>query len=508
MSQSDNTRPGFSRRQALGLVLGPVFSLAVFLLPLSATIPPQALAVAAVALLMATWWVSEAIPIPATALIPIALFPALGVMGSADTTANYANHLIYLFLGGFWIAASIEKWGLHRRIALHILRLVGNRPDHVVLGFMLATAFLSMWLSNTATAMMMLPMGTAIVKETLATGDARLSAVGGQPSQPAFATALMLGIAYAASIGGVATLIGTPPNAVFAGVVETLYGQRISFAEWLVFGLPLALIMLLSCWLYLTRIAFRSELRYLPTSDTYIASELQKLGRASKQERRVLMVFCAVACAWILRGLVDFKPLALVHDSTIAITGALLLFLIPSNLARGEFLLDWKTAVRIPWDVIILFGGGFALAAGFQESGLTAWIGQQLAIFQGTSAIVLVLIVATVTIFLTELTSNTATASMLLPVIASLAAGAGIHPYGPMVAATLAASFAFMLPVATPPNAIVYASRCVSIQQMARAGFGLNLFGIVMIVLAVSTALPLLWDFSLAQFPVGFPNPR
>jgi sodium-dependent dicarboxylate transporter 2/3/5 len=266
--------------------------------------------------------------------------------------------------------------------------------------------------------------------------------------------------------------------------------------------------MLLSCWLYLTRIAFRSELRQLATSDTYIGSELQKLGRASKQERRVLMVFCAVASAWILRGLVDFKPLALVHDSTIAITGALLLFLIPSNLARGEFLLDWKTAVRIPWDVIILFGGGFALAAGFQESGLTAWIGEQLAIFQGTSVIVLVFMVATMTIFLTELTSNTATASMLLPVIASLAAGAGIHPYGPMVAATLAASFAFMLPVATPPNAIVYASRCVTIQQMARAGFWLNLFGIVMIVLAVSTVLPLLWDFSLAQFPVGFPDPR
>lgn len=470
--------------------------------------PPQAQAVAAVALLMATWWVTEAIPIPATALIPIALFPVLGVMGSADTTANYANHLIYLFLGGFWIAASIEKWGLHRRIALHILRLVGNRPDRVVLGFMLATAFLSMWLSNTATAMMMLPMGTAIVKETLATRDGPLSAPGGQPAQPAFATALMLGIAYAASIGGVATLIGTPPNAVFAGVAETLYGQRISFAEWLAFGLPLALAMLLSCWLYLTRIAFRSELRQLATSDTYIGSELQKLGRASKQERRVLMVFCAVASAWILRGLIDFKPLALVHDSTIAITGALLLFLIPSNLARGEFLLDWKTAVKIPWDVIILFGGGFALAAGFQESGLTAWVGEQLAIFQGTSIIVLVLMVATMTIFLTELTSNTATASMLLPVIASLAAGAGIHPYGPMVAATLAASFAFMLPVATPPNAIVYASRCVTIQQMARAGFWLNLFGIVMIVLAVSTVLPLLWDFSLAQVPVGFPDPR
>lgn len=504
MSHSDNNRPGFSRRQGLGLLLGPACFLAVYLLPLPKAMPPEALAVAAVAVLMAIWWVTEAIPIPATAVIPIALFPALGIMGSADTTANYANHLIYLFLGGFWIAAGIEKWGLHRRIALHILRLVGNRPERIVLGFMLATAFLSMWLSNTATAMMMLPMGTAIVSQTMAAGDARVATPGAQPPQACFATALMLGIAYAASIGGVATLIGTPPNAVLAGVVETLYGQRISFGAWLAFGLPLSLVMLLLCWLYLTRIAFRSEMKHLATSDAYIEDELQRLGPASKEERRVLMVFVAVASAWILRGLVDLSALTLVHDSTIAMTGALLLFMIPSNLARGEFLLDWKTAVKIPWDVIILFGGGFALAHGFQESGLTAWIGQQLPIFQGANPILIVLMVSTVTIFLTELTSNTATASMLLPVFASLAAGAGIHPYGPMVGAALAASFAFMLPVATPPNAIVYASRCVSIPQMARAGFGLNILGIVMIVLGVSAVLPWLWGFSLDQFPTGF----
>ena len=485
-------------------MLGPVCFLAVYMLPLPKAMPAEALAVAAVAVLMAIWWVTEAIPIPVTALIPIALFPGLGIMGSADTTANYANHLIYLFLGGFWIAASIEKWGLHRRIALHILRLVGSRPDRIVLGFMLATAFLSMWLSNTATAMMMLPMGTAIINQTMPAGDARVAAPGVQAPQACFATALMLGIAYAASIGGIATLIGTPPNAVLAGVVETLYGQRISFGAWLAFGLPLSLVMLFLCWLYLTRIAFRSEVKYLATSHAYVTDELHKLGPASKEERRVLVVFVAVASAWILRGLADLTALTLVHDSTIAISGALLLFVIPSNLARGEFLLDWKTAVRIPWDVIILFGGGFALAHGFQESGLTTWIGQQLSIFQGTNTILIVLVVSIVTIFLTELTSNTATAGMLLPVFASLAAGAGIHPYGPMVAAALAASFAFMLPVATPPNAIVYASRCVSILQMARAGFWLNMLGIVMIVLSVWAVLPLLWGFPLDQFPAGF----
>lgn len=472
----------------MGLVLGPLCFVIILLSPGPATLSMEAREVAAVAVLMALWWMTEAIPIPVTALLPVVLFPGLGVMESSAVTTNYANHLIYLFLGGFWIAVTIEKWNLHRRIALHIIRRVGTRSDRIVLGFMLATAWLSMWLSNTATAMMMLPIAMAVVNAE------------GQQSGPMssaesrFATALMLGIAYAASVGGVATLIGTPPNAVFAGVVDRLYGERISFGGWFVFALPLALTMLVLTWLYLTRVALKSALQDLALSADRIDVQLRDLGPASKQERRVLAVFLIVAAAWIVNGLVDVDGLKHVHDSTIAIAGAVVLFLIPSDLRRGEFLLDWRTAIDIPWDVILLFGGGFALAHGFEQSGLTLWIGDQLAFLEGLNGTLVVLGVAGVTILLTELTSNTATVSMLLPIVACLAAGAGLDPHGPMVACTLAASFAFMLPVATPPNAIVYASRRVTIPQMVRVGFWLNLLGLVLIVLFVTVLLPRTWS--------------
>jgi len=472
------------RKKRLWLAGGVVLFLLILLLVPDSAMPQAANRVAAVAALMAVLWIGEAIPIPATALLPVALFPLLGVMPIESATANYAHHLVFLFLGGFWIAAAVEHCGLHRRIALLVLRLMGSRADRIVFGFMAATAFLSMWLSNTATTMMMLPIAIAVA--------ARLDT----ETQTPFGRSLMLGIAYAASIGGVATLIGTPPNAVLAGVVEKTQGISIGFWQWMQFGIPLSLLMLFICWWYLTRVA--ADLSGLEgTQGTQmISSELTALGRMSKSEHRVLMVFSAVAFLWVFKGLIPISKLSSITDSGIAIAGALVLFVIPNGEKRQQALLDWQSAAGIPWDVLILFGGGFALAQGFQESGLTGWIGSQLGFLHQVHWFILVLTVALVTIFLTELTSNTATASMLLPIVAGLAAASGQDALLPMVATALAASFAFMLPVATPPNAIVFASRQVTIAEMARAGIWMNLIGLLLIALAVSAWLPLVWGIS------------
>lgn len=476
---------GLSRRQKIGLLLGPGLFVLLLSLPLPEGLSAQAMGVVAVTLLMATFWISEAIPIPATALFPIALFPLLGVMPTAKVTLSYGNHLIFLFMGGFLIAMAIERWQLHKRIALHTVNLVGVSPNRVILGFMIATAFLSCWISNTATAMLMVTIGMAVLNQ-MADSEA-----GRDLTQTSFGVALMLGIAYAASIGGVATLIGTPPNAILAGVVEKQYGYTIGFAEWMLFAMPLSIVMLILTWFYLTRIAFRNNAPELPGGKAVIREQLSALGTMSKQERRVLAVFLFVVAAWLFRGLLPFDALKDVTDSAVAILGAILLFVIPADLKKGEFLLDWKTAVNIPWDIIILFGGGFALAAGFSASGLTEWIGSQLSLLQGTNSIVLIAVVVVMVIFLTEVTSNTATASLLLPVMAGFAMAANEPALSLMAAVALAASFAFMLPVATPPNAIVFSSRQVTIPQMARAGIWLNLVGTVLITIFVIQLLPI-----------------
>lgn len=481
------------RRHVIGLLLGPALLLGLLLMPLPEGMSPAGMRVAAVAVLMAVWWLTEAIPIPATALLPVLLFPVLGVMDGGAVTRAYGHHLIYLFLGGFLIAVTMEKWNLHHRIALHTIRLVGVTPQRIVLGFMLATAFLSMWISNTATTMMMVTIAAAVLHEV----EGRIPHA---PGELRFGTGLMLGIGYAASIGGVATLIGTPPNAIFAGVVERTYGYTVSFVEWMAFGLPLALVMLALTWFYLTRIRFPSETGELPGGRAFIRDQLAGLGPMSRQEKQVAAVFLAVACLWVLRGIWQPETLDFVKDSTIAIGGALLLFLIPVDLKRREFLLDWKTAVTIPWDIIILFGGGFALAQGFSDSGLTQWLADRLVVLQGIDLWLVIASVVLLVIFLTEVTSNTATASLLLPVMGALAAAIEVHPFGVMVAAVVAASFAFMLPVATPPNAIVFSSRYVTMLQMARAGFWLNLVGVVVITAFVWFVLPRVWGIDLAAW--------
>ena len=489
-------------RQNLGLVFGPILFVSMLLMPLPADMSPDALKVAAVACLMAIWWVSEAAPIAATALLPIVLFPVLGVMSTAATTSAYANHLIYLFMGGFLIAVTMQKWNLHRRIAMHTLRAVGVSPNRIILGFMLATALLSMWISNTATTMMMLPIGMAVIRQV-----ELLQSAGQSNSREAvkvksnFGICLMLSIAYSASIGGVATLIGTPPNAILAGMVEKLYGQTISFASWLAFGLPLSVIMLTVTWFYLTRIAYPLHATALPGVDKVFDRELSQLGPISSEERWVLGVFLAVSSAWVARGLIDVPALSMVTDASIAIAGALLLFIIPSDLARKEFLLDWKTAAGIPWDIIILFGGGFALAQGFIESGLSLWIADQLSSLEGTSLLTMIAVVTLTVIFLTEITSNTATATLMIPVLGALSVAMGVHPYSLMVPAAIAASFAFMLPVATPPNAIVFSSRYITIPQMAKAGIWLNIIAVGLISLFVLFLLPLVWGIDLTVIP-------
>lgn len=477
-------------RHLVGLLLGPLLMLILLMLPVPDGMDAGGMQVAAVAVLMAVWWLTEAIPIPATALLPIALFPLFGVMDGADVTRAYGHHLIYLFLGGFLIAVTMEKWNLHHRIALHTIHLVGVSPKRIVLGFMLATAFLSMWISNTATAMMMITIASAILREVAQRG-------GKSPGQSRFGTALVLGIGYAASIGGVATLIGTPPNAIFAGVVEENYGYSIGFLEWMKFGLPLSVTMLVLTWLYLVYVHFRCAGEDMPGGRAFVDRGLAQLGPMSREEKLVAGVFGSVALLWVLNGLYQPAALHMVRDSTIAIVGALLLFLIPVNLKRREFLLDWKTAVTIPWDIIVLFGGGFALAQGFQDSGLTRWLAEQLVVLQGVNIILMIAGVVLLVIFLTEVTSNTATASLLLPVTGALAAAIDINPYGLMASVVVAASFAFMLPVATPPNAIVYSTRYVSIAQMAKAGVWLNLIGAMLITAMVYLLLPVVWGIRL-----------
>jgi len=477
-------------RNVVGLLAGPLLFMLLLLSPLPEGMTPQGLRVAAVAVLMAVWWVTEAIPIPATALLPIALFPVLGVLSGSEVTHAYGNHLIYLFLGGFLIAVTMQKWNLHHRIALYTIRLVGVTPQRIVLGFMLATAFLSMWISNTAATMMMVTIAMAVTGEM--EHDQRH-----KPGEFWFGTVLMLGIGYAASIGGVATLIGTPPNAIFAGVMEKTYGVSISFLDWMMFALPLSLVMLFIVWYYLSRVLFTRADMHLPGSKAMIREHIARLGPMSRQELTVAAVFSVVALLWILRGFFQPQALSMVKDSTIAIAGALLLFLIPVDLKKREFLLDWKTAVTIPWDIIVLFGGGFALAQGFSESGLTRWLAEQLTVLQGFNSVLIIVAVVLLVVFLTEVTSNTATASLLLPVMGALATAIDMNPLGLMVAAVVAASFAFMLPVATPPNAIVFSSRYITIAQMAAAGFRLNLIGALVITGFVYLVLPYAWGIQL-----------
>jgi len=490
-------------RQQIGLLVGPsVFAGIVLLSPFD--IPPSANATLASVLWIATWWVTEAIPIPATSLLPIVLFPLVGVVDVTAAAAPYADPIVFLLLGGFLLALAIERWDLHRRIALAVVSAAGVRSDRLLLGFMLATAFLSMWISNSATAMLMVPIGTAVIVEFGALaddpGDRAVpirdgGIVGGvradAESLPAttFGLALMLGIAYGASIGGVATLIGSPPNAVFAGVAESRLGVQIGFLDWLVFAGPLSVVFLFATWLVLLKL-LRPEVQADERVAGVLRAQREALGPLSTGERRVLAVFAAVAAGWLLRPFVLQPLFPAVTDTTVAIVGGLLLFVVPVDFDEREFLLDWEDTARVPWGVLLLLGSGFSLANAFRESGLDASIADALTGLSGVPLVVLLLVVATVVVFLTEVTSNTATATVFMPITISLGQTLNVVPLTLMATAALAASFAFMLPVATPPNAVVFGSGYVTIPQMSRVGLWLNLLGIVGVVALTYAWLP------------------
>lgn len=487
----------FKHSKQIGLVAGPLGFLLTLLFFHPASLSAQANAVLAATIWIAIWWITEAIPIAVTALLPMVLFPLTGALDIKDTTASYGDRYIFLYAGGFILAIAIEKWNLHKRIALNIINAIGTNITSIILGFMVATAFLSMWISNTATSVMMLPIGMAIVSQ-LRNNPETL-----ENETAIFGKALMLSIAYSASIGGIATLIGTPPNLVLAGVVEDMYGVEISFMQWLVFGLPISVLLLFICWWYLTRFAFTFKQKAFPGGRAEIRKQLANLGQISYEEKLVLLVFVMTAFAWITRSFLLQKILPEIDDTIIAITSAIIIFLLPAK-GRKRPLLKWSEAVKLPWGILLLFGGGLALAEGFKSSGLAEWIGGQMTLLQGLTLLLLVLVLIAAVNFLTEITSNLATTSMLLPILAPIAFTMDKHPFLLMVAATVAASCAFMLPVATPPNAVVFGSGYLRIPDMVRTGIWMNLISIFLLTLIVYFVLPILWGFDPGVFPATF----
>ena len=445
-------------------------------------------AVAAVTLLMAIWWATEAVPVAVTALLPLACFPMLGVTDFKTAALPYANPNIYLFMGGFILALGIESSGLHKRLALKMLIAVGNSGAKLIGGFMLVSAIISMWVMNTSTTLMLLPIGLAVcasVAETIPNFS--------QTDKRNFEISLLLGIAYAASIGGMSTLVGTAPNIIFAGFMLETYGLEISFTDWMKLGVPIATIMLFSSWYAITKIVY--PVNFIASIETKLQLQnmLSDLGPLSKDEKKVLIIFSLAASAWMFRTLLDnYVPFSGLTDAGIAIIAALSFFLIPSENKQTD-LLTWEQANKLPWGLLVLFGGGLSLAASIGSSGLGGWIGQALTVLENVPSIVLILAVATMIIFLTEITSNVATTSTFLPVVGAVAVALGITPIALTIPVVLAASCAFMLPVATPPNAIVFGSGKLTIPDMIRAGFALNIIGIFLVTLFAFFLAPMIF---------------
>jgi sodium-dependent dicarboxylate transporter 2/3/5 len=467
---------------------------------------PEVTRTAVVALLMAAWWISGVVPLAVTALLPIALFPLLGVMGARDVPTHYFNDIIALYFGGFLVALAMERWGLHRRIALRFLILFGTRPRALLMGFMAPTFFLSMWISNTATTMLMVPIVASVV--------AHLGEGAGAGAVRRFNAGLLLAVAYSATVGGITTPIGTVPNLSLIRIAHITFPEapEISFASWVVFALPLGLVMLVSLWLLLGGVL--GGVRDLPRLDPAVLREQHRaLGPPGFEERAVLAIFTALALLWLSRTGVEVGSLRVpgwnrlfaepefVRDGTIAIAAAVLLFLVPAPSQPGGRLLDWETARRVPWDIILLFGGGFALASGFASSGLSLWIGERL---QGVGVLPPILMLVAICLavsLLTELTSNVATTEMILPVLAALAVVIGVHPFYFMIPATIACSFAFMLPVATPPNAIVFGTGHVTVHQMMRTGVLFNLLGVALLVGAMALLAEAVLGIRMLELP-------
>ncbi len=476
---------------------GALIALTLFVIILLSP-PPEGLSkagwyTAATGLLMAILWITEFIPIPATSLLPLVLFPLLNIATIKSASAPYANPLIFLFMGGFIIALAMQKWNLHRRIALSLISFIGTEPGKIIAGFMVSTALISMWVSNTATALMMLPIGLSVI-EISSHSDSNSN------EKNPFAIVLLLGIAFSASIGGTGTLIGTPPNALLAGFMQETYNYTIGFAQWMGFGIPLVLVGLPITYLMLTFGIFRLGKVEIEGGKQFIQKELHEMGPITREEKYVAIIFAITAASWIFRPFMS-KIIPGITDAGVAIMGALLTFLIPVNWKKAQFIMDWETAKKLPWGILLLFGGGLSLAWAISNSGLSTWIGQQLSNLSDIPLILLLLINVSIIVFLTGFTSNTATAAAFLPIMASVATSIGQNPLLFAIPSAVAASCAFMLPVATPPNAIVYSSGKVPIGEMARSGVILNCIFILIVTILAFILAPLIFNIEFNTVP-------
>ena len=476
-----------SRR--FNIILGPsLFFIFYFLIHPFDGMNSQSHAIFCSVLWIATWWITEAIPIPVTSLLPLVLFPLTGGLDLKLTASSYGDKIIYFYMAGFFLAIAMEKWNLHKRIALNIINVVGYNKKSMVLGFMIATAFLSMWLSNTSTSIMMLPIGIAIISQVSLKKNILNSN---------FGKVLMLGIAYSASIGGFATIYGTPPNLILLSNIEEYFNLSIDFFSWFIMAFPLSCILLFICWYYLVNFSF--DLSSLSNvSKKTISSKIKELGKIKYEEKAVLLIFIVFILGLLSKQFIsEFIPQ--IDDTIIAISIAIFLFLIKSSDGENN-LIEWSDGVKLPWGIILLFGGGLSIATAMKSSGLALWIGELAYNIDSLDLILIVVIIVMIVNFLTEITSNLATVSMLLPILASISISLGIHPYIIMISATIAASCAFMLPVATPPNAVVFGSGYLKMTDMVKTGLVMNVISIVIVSLYVYFMLPMLWGIDISVF--------
>jgi sodium-dependent dicarboxylate transporter 2/3/5 len=470
-------------------LLGPLLFFIILMLDAPNGMSNEGFHLLGVIIWMAVWWISEVVPIAVTSLLPIILFPSLNILNIQETGANYGHKYIFLFIGGFILANAIQKWNLHKRIALNIILKIGGSTDKIILGFMLATGFLSMWISNTATTVMMLPIALSVINQLKDHPETL------ENENKVFGKALMLGVAYSASAGGIATLIGTPPNLIFAGFIQENFNIEISFFQWMKIGFPVSIILMLFIWWFLTKYAFKLNKTGFPGGKEEIKKILSKMGKINNEEKKILIVFTLTILSWIFRKNTINLIIPNFDDSMIAISSAIILFILPSK-NKKEPIMKWKDALTIPWGILLLFGGGLSIAKGFQATGLDHWIGDQLSFLTFSSSLLVIFLIIAGVNFLTEMTSNMATTAMLLPVMIPIANIMQINPFLLLVGTTLAASCAFMLPVATPPNAVVFGSKLLKISDMVKAGILINIFSIIIILIMVYFGMPIFWNLS------------
>ena len=470
-------------------LLGPLLFFIILILDPPNGMSREGFRLLGIIIWMAVWWISEVVPIAVTSLLPIILFPSLNILNIQETGANYGHKYIFLFIGGFILANAIQKWNLHKRIALNIILKIGGSTDKIILGFMLATGFLSMWISNTATTVMMLPIALSVINQLKDHPETL------ENENKIFGKALMLGVAYSASAGGIATLIGTPPNLIFAGFIQENFNIEISFFQWMKIGFPVSIILMLFIWWFLTKYAFKLNKTGFPGGKEEIKNILSKMGKINNEEKKILLVFTLTILSWIFRKNTINLIIPNFDDSMIAISSAIILFILPSK-NKKEPIMKWKDALTIPWGILLLFGGGLSIAKGFQATGLDHWIGDQLSFLTFSSSLLVIFLIIAGVNFLTEMTSNMATTAMLLPVMIPIANIMQINPFLLLVGTTLAASCAFMLPVATPPNAVVFGSKLLKISDMIKAGILINIFSIIIILIMVYFGMPIIWNLS------------